>query len=158
MNAKRLDSPKDIFCPWNLDSQSAMGHHLHILFLACHGCTAFPQKNVEPEMPLLRTSQQQETSRTQEFWETGTVVYYETVCKLSPSFLLCGCLFASFCYQSQSLKLFGGCQSIEKRGGRGEAHMKVCHSFLGIWSWVGTLASLPIIQITYELKFDEFPI
>ena len=67
-------------------------------------------------MPLLRTSQRQETSRTQEFWETGTVVYYETVCKLRDSFLLCGCLFESFYYQSQSLKLFGGCLGLEKRG------------------------------------------
>ena len=133
----------------HLDSQAAKGHHLHILFLACHGCTAFPQKNVEPEMPLLRTSQQQETSRTQEFWETGTVVYSENCVQIESQFPALRVPFCIFLLPISISETFWWVSWLRKKG-EGEAHMKVCHSFLGIWSWVGTLASLPIMIGAYQ--------
>ena len=127
--------PRDIICTSSsLLAMAALLSHRKMLSRKCH-CWE-PVSN--------RKHQERKSFERLEQW-----FILKTVCKLSPSFLLCGCLFASFCYQSQSLKLFGGCLGLEKKG-EGEAHMKVCHSFLGIWSWVGTLASLPIMIGAYQ--------
>ena len=94
--------PRDIICTSSsLLAMAALLSHRKMLSRKCH-CWE-PVSN--------RKHQERKSFERLEQW-----FILKTVCKLSPSFLLCGCLFASFCYQSQSLKLFGGCLGLEKRG------------------------------------------
>ena len=92
-----LVSPKDMFCSWKaalgfpVCQGTSSAHPLPCLpWLHCFSHRNMLSRKCHCWEPVSR-------SKKYEFRETGAVLYYENYVQLSPRFLLCGCLFASFC-------------------------------------------------------------